>query len=68
MQLELDPKEISILQKLIELALEEINPEIHHSATSRVKGELRAEREVLKQLYTRFAQAGTTMTGRAANF
>lgn len=53
MEVELDKKEVGVLVKLIQRELEEINPEIHHSATSAMRNELREDRNTLRHLLGR---------------
>lgn len=53
MDIVLSSEEIDILVKLIQAELENINPEIRRSATSRFRIQLREDREVLRNLLDR---------------
>ena len=53
MQIDLNEKEAGLLRKLVECELEEINPEIRHSATSGKRDELREVRRLLRGLLGR---------------
>ena len=54
MQVELNITEMNLIVRLIEAELEEISPEIHHSTTSKMRVELRRDRDDLRNMLTRF--------------
>jgi hypothetical protein len=61
MHVELTPAECDLLLQLVDSALREIGPEIHHTMTSSYKDDLREQRRELRHLQAVLAAASAGM-------
>jgi len=68
MRVELTPQECELLLELVDSALREIGPQIHHTLTSEYKDHLKAQRRDLQRLQARLSgqeELGPTAAGAA---
>lgn len=64
MNLELNSHEVEIVRQLVGQAVRELGPEIHHTHSRSVRGQLNERRQILEQLLARMGEVPVEAAAR----